>query len=154
MLKLFWNLLQYQKWKIFLWYEWRWCFYSSRFSAYWHFLGTLMNVILHETAFVVPGAKYQWASLPFGLMDAAFSLSYAMFNILEEFRSFARSFYDDWSYSVNEPNIIVMSKRFSINLQSLAFKLILRSVSLWKKRWTFLVMLLVKTGLNHKTLRN
>ena len=28
-------------------------------------------------------------------MDAAFSLSYVMFNILEEFRSFARSFYDD-----------------------------------------------------------
>ena len=65
-----------------------------------------MNVILHETAFVVPGAKYQWASLPIGLMDAAFSLSYAMFNILEEFRSFARSFYDD---------CIIFSKRAEHN---------------------------------------
>ena len=34
------------------------------------------------------------------------------------------------SYSVNEQIIFVMSKRFSINLQSLAFKLILGSVNM------------------------
>ena len=45
----------------------------------------------HKTAFVVPNAKYQWRVLPFGLTDAAFSPSYVMLNILEEFRSFARS---------------------------------------------------------------
>ena len=33
--------------------------------------------------------------LLFGSTDAAFSLSYVTFNVLEEFRSFTRSFYDD-----------------------------------------------------------
>ena len=44
---------------------------------------------------MVPNAKYQWRVLPFGSTDAAFSLLYVMFNILEEFRSFTRIFYDD-----------------------------------------------------------
>ena len=62
-------------------------------SAYWYIPIHVGDK--HKTAFVVPNAKYQWRVLPFGLTDAAFSLSYVMFNILEEFRSFARSFYDD-----------------------------------------------------------
>ena len=44
---------------------------------------------------MVPNAKYQWRVLAFGSTDAAFSLLCVMFNILEEFRSFTRRFYDD-----------------------------------------------------------
>ena len=53
-------------------------------SAYWHI--PIDEGEKHKTAFVIPNVKYQWRVLPFGLTDAAFSLSYVMFNILEEFR--------------------------------------------------------------------
>ena len=62
-------------------------------SAYWHI--PINECDKHKTAFVVANTKYQWRVLSFGLMDDAFSLSYVMLNVLEEFCSFARTFYDD-----------------------------------------------------------
>ena len=87
-------------------------------SAYWHI--HINECDKNKAAFVVPNAKYLQRVLLFGLTDAAFLLSLVMFNILNEFRSF----------------IFVMLKQFTtlINLQSLAFKLILRSDNLRKSR--------------------
>ena len=61
-------------------------------NAYWHI--PIREGDKHKTAFVVPNGKYQWNVMPFGLMDAAFSLSYVMNEVLREFE-FAKSFYDD-----------------------------------------------------------
>ena len=61
-------------------------------SAYWHI--PLKPSDKHKTAFVVPNGKYQWTVMPFGLTDAAFSLTYVMTNILRDFK-FVKSFYDD-----------------------------------------------------------
>ena len=61
-------------------------------SAYWHI--PLKPSDEHKTAFVVPNGKYQWTVMPFWLTDAAFSLTYVMTNILQDFK-FLKSFYDD-----------------------------------------------------------
>lgn len=61
-------------------------------SAYWHIPVKESNK--RKTAFVIPKGKFQWTVLPFGLCDAAFSLSYVMYQLLDEF-NFAKSFYDD-----------------------------------------------------------
>jgi len=61
-------------------------------SAYWHI--PLRDEDIHKTAFVLPKGKYEWLVMPFGLRDAAFSLSYVMDNILAEFEK-AKSFFDD-----------------------------------------------------------
>ena len=69
-------------------------------SAYWYI--SINKCDKHKIAILVPNAKHQWRLLPFGLTDAAFLLSYVMFNILEEFRSFARRLYGE---------CIILSKR-------------------------------------------
>ena len=61
-------------------------------SAYWHI--PLRNEDKKKTAFVLPKGKYEWLVMPFGLKDAAFSLSYVMDSILAEFDK-TKSFFDD-----------------------------------------------------------
>ena len=45
-------------------------------SAYWQI--PLRVEDIHKTAFVLPKGKSEWLVMPFGLKDAAFSLSYVM----------------------------------------------------------------------------
>ena len=61
-------------------------------SAYWHI--PLREEDKEKSAFVLPKGKYEWLVMPFGLRDAAFSLSYVMDNILKDFEK-AKSFFDD-----------------------------------------------------------
>ena len=61
-------------------------------SAYWHI--PLREQDRQKTAFVLPKGKYEWLVMPFGLRDAAFSLSYVMDNILKDIDK-TKSFFDD-----------------------------------------------------------
>ena len=122
-------------------------------SAYWH-------IPIHEgdkykTTFVVPNAKYQWRVLPFGLTDAAFSLSYVVFNILEEFRSFARSFYDDCIIFSKREDQIRHVKTILDKFEKFGIQINFRKCQFAKEEVDFLGYVVSKNGItpqNVKTL--
>ena len=49
-----------------------------------------------KTAFLVGDRKFEWLRMPFGLHGASFTLAAAMVEILSDYRSFARAYYDDY----------------------------------------------------------
>ena len=49
----------------------------------------------HKTAFVVADRKFQWVRMPFGIHGASFSLTAAMFSVLEDCKEFCGIYYDD-----------------------------------------------------------
>ena len=61
-------------------------------SANWYI--ALRDEDRPKTAFVLPGAKYEWTVTPFGIKDAGFSLAYVIRNILGKYYK-VKMFYDD-----------------------------------------------------------
>ena len=85
-------------------------------TAYWHI--PLREEDIHKTAFGLPKGKYEWLVMSFGLKHAAFLLSYAMDNILAEFKK-AKSFFV--FCTARDLNIWIYFKKCYKNSQIMVF---------------------------------